>query len=80
MNIEDKIYEYYRFYKKINKLHFIKYKIEVDKTTYEATDIIFEQKSLEYIKTKVNVDEFIEFLILYFNTILKKYDKNNEKS
>ena len=25
-------------------------------------------------------DEFIEFLILYFNTILKKYDKNNEKS
>lgn len=80
MNIEDKIYEYYRFYNKINKLHFIKYKIEVDKTTYEATDIIFEQKSLEYIKTKVNVDEFIEFLILYFNTILKKYDKNNEKS
>ena len=37
-------------------------------------------ESLEYIKTKVNVDEFIEFLILYFNTILKKYDKNNEKS
>lgn len=75
MDIKDKVYEYYKFYKKIDELDFIKYEIELDSTTHEVKNVIFDELSLQCIKAEVNVDEFIRFLILYFNVIFKECEK-----
>ena len=78
MGIENKIHEYYKFYNTINKLDFIKYEIELDLITHKVKNIIFNKLSLEYINTKVNSDEFIKFLIIFFNSVLDLKEKSKD--
>lgn len=78
MDIDNKTHEYYDFYNKINKLDFIKYEIELDSITHKVINIVFNEPSLEYINKNINSDEFIKFLILFFNAVLELKEKSKD--